>query len=282
MTTIKNFGIIGGDKRQLYCGKSIADDGYGVYVCGFEKCDETLGLEQSDIQTVCEMCDAFIMPLPATRDGVTLNTPFSENKIFAEKDFFVYSSKKPVFAGMKNKLLYQSDCIYDYAAREEFAVANAVPTSEGAIVCAMREYEGTINGSHCLVTGYGRIGRVLSQMLRGLGADVTVSARQQKDLAYIRSFGMKAVRTSELPNGFDIIFNTVPDRILDAQTLAKTAGGSLVIDLASPPGGVDLVSAERLGIKAVQALSLPGRVAPKTAGIIIKNAVYNIIKEENL
>ena len=70
--------------------------------------------------------------------------------------------------------------------------------------------------------------------------------------------------------------------IFDAHTLAKTASNALVIDLASMPGGVDFRAAERLGIKAIHALSLPGKVAPKTSGIIIKNAVYNIIREAKL
>ena len=40
------------------------------------------------------------------------------------------------------------------------------------------------------------------------------------------------------------------------------------------------VACERMGLKAMRALSLPGRVAPKAAGEIIKNAVYNITEED--
>ena len=70
--------------------------------------------------------------------------------------------------------------------------------------------------------------------------------------------------------------------VFDAHTLARTAVNALVIDLASAPGGVDYEAAKRLSIKAVHALSLPGKAAPKSAGIIIKNAVYNMIREEKL
>ena len=59
----------------------------------------------------------------------------------------------------------------------------------------MREFPGTINGARCLVTGFGRIGKVLAVMLRGLGADVTVSARKAQDLAWIELFGCRAVQT---------------------------------------------------------------------------------------
>ena len=281
MTNINNFGIIGGDKRQLYCGKSAADDGYGVYICGFEKCDTLFGMKLYDLESTIENADAFILPLPVTKDGINLNTPLSD-KMISLDSFFELAGNKPIFCGMANKIPFDRKNIYDYSAREEFAAANAVPTSEGAVEIAMLEYDGTVNNSKCLVTGYGRIGRVLSDMLSGLGADVTVSARNLKDLEFIKARGFHAINTGDIHGNFDIIFNTVPYMIFNAHTLAKTAQNALVIDLASMPGGVDFRAAERLKIKTVHALSLPGKVAPKTSGIIIKNAVYNIIREENL
>lgn len=54
---------------------------------------------------------------------------------------------------------------------------------------------------------------------------------------------------------------------------------ALVIDLASKPGGVDLNAAKEYGVKTVWALSLPGRVAPISAGDIIKQTVLNICAE---
>ena len=161
-------------------------------------------------------------------------------------------------------------------------VCNAVPTAEGAIEIAIREYPGTLNGSRCLVTGYGRIGRVLAKMLCGMGAKVYVSARRKDSLAWIRLGGYTPVEHSDIINSgeFDIIFNTVPALILDAHIMAKIAVRSLMIDLASQPGGVDFESAKRMGIKTVHALSLPGKTAPKTSGEIIKETIFNILEEE--
>ena len=62
--------------------------------------------------------------------------------------------------------------------------------------------------------------------------------------------------------------------------MAKIAANALIIDLASAPGGVDFDSARRMGITAIHALSLPGKVAPKTSGEIIKNTIFNILEEE--
>jgi len=62
----------------------------------------------------------------------------------------------------------------------------------------------------------------------------------------------------------EIIFNTVPHQILDRDMLEKVAKDTVIIDLASIPGGTDFEYAQMLGIKAILAPGLPGIVAPKT------------------
>ena len=73
--------------------------------------------------------------------------------------------------------------------------------------------------------------------------------------------------------------NTVPHRVLGVEELADLKEGCLVIDLASKPGGVDLEAARQLGVRVIWALSLPGKVAPVTAGAAIRNTVYNLMRE---
>ncbi len=285
MNTIKSFAVIGGDKRQLYCARAAADDGYAVNISGFEKCEDTPELHFSDIDSAIENSDAVILPLPVSKDGKTLFAPFSAHGISIEKLFSKIEASKPVFCGLKGKTpdsyFAEKKCFF-YGCREDFAAANAVPTAEGAIAIAMENSDITINGSSCLVTGYGRIGRVLSLYLKGLGANVTVSARQDKDLELIKAAGMKAVRTNRISGHFDFIFNTVPALVFDRKTLAASAGNAVIIDLASLPGGIDKETADNMSIPVFHALSLPGKVAPKTAGIIIKNAICNIIGEDEI
>lgn len=288
LINIKSFGIIGGDKRQLAAARTISSEGYTVYLSGFEKLEQLLGTfgGSTTIENAAKLCDAVILPLPVTKDSKTLNAPFSQEPINLNDDFAKLFSGKKVFCAMKEALmktssLWNDDLVFDYLNREELQVNNAVPTAEGAIEIAMREYLGTINGSKCLVTGFGRIGKVLAKMLKGLGADVSVSARKKSDLSWINLLGYNPVEHKELINcqPFDIIFNTVPALVINAHILAKIAQNAVVIDLASKPGGVDFESAGRMGILTVHALSLPGKVAPKTSGEIIKNTVFNILEE---
>lgn len=75
-----------------------------------------------------------------------------------------------------------------------------------------------------------------------------------------------------------MLFNTVPQTVIGRKELAG-AKDSLIIDLASKPGGVDFDAARDLGVKVIWALGLPGKVAPVSAGKIIKKSILNILSE---
>lgn len=146
----------------------------------------------------------------------------------------------------------------------------------------MEELPITIHGSRALVIGYGRVGRTLAPRLAALGARVSVAGRKFSDLAWAESCGYGVEHTGQLEGWlccYDLVINTVPARILNAPDLADLRPACLVIDLASKPGGVDFEAAARLGVKVIWALSLPGKVAPVTAGKSIKSAIYNILHE---
>lgn len=161
-------------------------------------------------------------------------------------------------------------------------IPNAVPTAEGAIEIAIAETPFTIHGSKSLVLGYGKIGKILSKDLYGLGAQTYVEARKYADLAMIEGHGYEPLPLDNLKDHiheFDIIFNTIPSLILDDEILAKVKKDALIIDLASKPGGIDFDAAKSYGLKVIWALSLPGKIAPVSSGAIIKDTIMNIIKE---
>lgn len=283
---ITTFGIIGGDKRQLFLAKSISDSCYDVILGGFDKLQSNGNLVLADVETAILESDAVIFPLPSVRTDRSINTPFSDRTVFLDERKIKALMQKPVFVAMRDKFLKAypqlSDArVFDYSAKEEFAILNALPTAEGAVECAMNGYEGVISGSKCLVVGFGRIGKILAKLLKALDADVTVSARRQEDFAYISALGYSCADTASLSSvrGYDIVFNTVPKLIFDKELLSNTDINTLIIDLASLPGGVDFEAAHKFNIDAVRALSLPGKCAPKTAGEIIKTTVFNIIEE---
>jgi len=289
LNKLRCFAIIGGDLRQVKMANSLVADGHIVKCYGF-----TEGLDFSEgiilcisLQDAVENADTIILPLPCSLDDITVNAPFASSPISLDEVYRLINKNQILVGGkISEKILSQAKifniyCI-DYFDREELTVLNAIPTAEGAIQIAMEETAITLHGSSCLVLGFGRIGKVLSKMLHGLGAMVTVEARKYADLALIKSMGYAGVHLNKLNTligEFDIIINTVPFKILDGELLKQVNKECLLIDLASKPGGIELNTARELGLKAIWALSLPGKVAPITAGNIIKDTIYNILED---
>ncbi len=278
------FGILGGDKRQIYLARSIAADGYPVLVSCLEKGEGIEELPAAGLQELAEKCSVIVLPLPVTRNGKTLNAPFSGEEVVLDDSFASLFSGKAVYGGMMEKLYASSEgwgsvATYDYYSREELMVGNAFLTAEGAVGMAIREYEGALNGSRCLITGFGRIGKALCLALKGLGAQTDCCARSAADLTAIRALGCGALRYRELSGPYDVVFNTVPAQVLTAKVLARQRPDTLFLELASQPGGIDLEAARRLKLRVLDAPSLPGRMSPRAAGELIKETIYHMIEE---
>lgn len=147
----------------------------------------------------------------------------------------------------------------------------------------MEETSRTVHGSNVLVMGFGRIGKVLANMLDGIGAKVYCEARKDEDIAWIKAYGYNPIHLNDLNEHlgkFDIIINTIPFQVLDKDRLELVNPEVVIIDIASNPGGVDRFAAKQKGIKLIWALSLPGKVAPISSAEFIKETIYHILEEE--
>ena len=285
---LRKFTVVGGDLRNIKLANLLAEDGNKVNIYGFKNAGFELGIpESSNLKDAIDESDVVIGPLPCSNDNETINAPFHPEKIFINEAFKIMNKNQLFLAGRIGEKLVHMSAAYnvytiDILEREEMAVLNAIPTAEGAIQIAMEELPITLHNSNALILGFGRIGKILAKMLQGLGTNVYVEARKYSDIAWINSYGYQPVPLGELKSflpGMDVVFNTIPHVVLDAEMLKAIQPEGLIIDLASKPGGVDFESAKSLGKKAIWALSLPGKVAPVTAAKFIKDTVYNIIDE---
>ena len=132
--------------------------------------------------------------------------------------------------------------LVDYFAREELILCNAIPTAEGCIGILMAERTQTLWNSAILLAGFGPVGQALGVRLAALGAQVTVAARRPAQRALAESFGLRAVdlaRLEQTAPAFDTVVNTIPAPVLGDGVLARLRSGSLIVDLASKPGGTD-------------------------------------------
>lgn len=284
MKKADKFLLIGGDNRQLYIADYLEKYGKNVSVYALpeknRKCIKNLKAEVGNY-------DALIFPLPVTKDN---KHPFSIVPVKETLDEIIscITADQLVFAGMAGKgfeakIKSKGVRIFDYFKREDVTVMNTVPTVQGILKVLFENIDYTVHSCRCAVFGYGRVAKVTADTLAKLGADVTVCVRKGSDVALARVNGMKGCSISDfyrVAHEFDIIINTVPSAVIDRSILENVKKDCLIIDVASAPFGTDFATAYEFGINAIQCSSLPGKVAPKTAGKIIADGIINILKEE--
>lgn len=277
--------VIGGDLRQVSLAGLFVADGHDVTVCGLDAGD--LPERAVGIDAAAE-CGIIILPIVPVVDGIFINTPRAAEKIYIQELLGAIPCGRLVIAGgfsdaFREQAAANGLGLASYLDREDFAAGNAVLTAEGAIQVAMEVTDHAIFDSNCMIAGFGRIGKLLAFRLNALGAHVTVSARCTGDLAWIRVFGYTPVETGKWGKALekaDIVFNTIPCRVFAQSDAAGFKRGMVYIELASAPGGMNLDMAERMGIRAVCAPSLPGKVAPLSAALLLHDTITQIIKEK--
>jgi len=277
--------ILGGDMRQITVGKEFLDSGFKVSVCGFDKLREfPAGINvKNDVKSALKNSDLVILPLPYSRDKINVSAPLS-SKLIPIDSLRDYGTDKIFFGGMLNGESF-GKASYDYYENEELKVFNAIPTAEGALSIALNESTETIHGCKTAVIGFGRIGRILGNMLKKLDSDVTVIHRSNKDDAWCSAFGLSSANIRDLKSVLKdkkIIFNTVPFVLMTKEILLALRRDVIIIDLASAPGGIDYEEGKKQGLNVIKALSLPGKLSPVTAGKAIKKSICNIIYDNKL
>ena len=296
-----NFFIIGGDKRNLFLAKKLSKDGENVKIFGFDRINDEFFANNnikkitSEKELLTELEEretifdnnleidkqnkkTIIGPIPYSTDGKTLYAPFCNKKL----DINLLKDKK-IIAGKIPKEVANKESI-DILKNEYFTIKNTVPTAEGAIAKAIELTDINIDKANIMVLGFGRVGKTLCYKLKNLGANVYAEARKERDLAWIDVFGYNAIPLEKINENIckmDIIFNTIPELILDKSKLILMNDKTLIIDLASKPGGTDFESANKMGIKAILYSGIPGKIASEYEAELIKEVIYKEIKRKD-
>lgn len=245
--------IIGGDERFAHLARLLAARGMRVGVLGREAV--------SGVATVGE--DAL-----ARAENVVVNCPPKlKGEGISREEILAGTPARVYLCGPGHPPLSE-DNVIDLWADEALQLDNARLTAEGALSAAMRSGSRAIGDTRAMVVGYGRIGRALTELLVALGADCLVASRSEAGRNRAVERGATAADTARigaaLP-GRQLIFNTAPATVLDAEALKRADPGAMIVDLASPPYGVDLRAAWSRGLRAWREPGLPGRYCPESA-----------------
>lgn len=284
----KSITVVGGDLRIVKLIEMLDKDGYKVYTYALENSEDLLNLDSVEmcptLKEAVKNSKVVVGPVPLSSDKKRLSTPFGRNTVELEEFVDVLKGKYLIAGniGIKEELDANNIQFTDLLKREEFSVLNTIATAEGTIQIAMEETQRTVHGSNVLVMGFGRIGKVLAKMLDGIGAKVYCEARKDEDISWIKAYGYNPIHLNNLDENlgkFDIIINTIPFQLLVKDRLDLIKKETIIIDLASNPGGIDRKAAREKGLKVIWALSLPAKVAPLTSAEFIKETLYHVLNE---
>lgn len=290
--------VLGGDRRQVYMIRELIGAGFPVHCWGFGGFEGADSLPLSETWEECVRdCHAVVLPLPASADEVRVFLPLAARGETLRLDHLFSAVSGGILLGgrlsqsfTERAERYGIRCM-DYFRSEILQLKNALPSAEGAVSVAMQELPVTLDGCTVSVIGYGRIGILLAEKLRALGADVTVFARRTEVLeraklshcAVCRMYGdERDAGTLCFPAGTRVIFNTAPHRTLTGAVLERVPRECILIDLASAPGGIDFATAQAQGLRTVWATALPGKYAPESAGRFLAETVGELLLQTAL
>ncbi|MBM7557866.1 dipicolinate synthase subunit DpsA [Halanaerobacter jeridensis] len=286
----KKIALLGGDDREKILLSSLEQSDAQVQVLGQPFNSSKLSREViTSLAQIDANIDAVIAPMTGVDENYKIKKTFIDGEVLLTEDFFagLQPGTKFFIGFAKPKIKewckkYNLDLI-ELATLDELAILNAIPTAEGAINKAIEHSRITLHHNNSFVLGLGRVGMTIARMLEGMGSNTFGVARKPKDLARALEMGLEPVEFQDLKQEIvqaDFIFNTVPTLVLDREILSVLDSETVIIDVASAPGGTDFAAAKDFGISAHLALGLPGKVAPKSAGEILGDIIPRFIEEK--
>ncbi len=274
--------ILGGDLRLAHAGKKLSELGCEVYACGLSKCP--VALPAISLAQAQEKADAVLLPFPYSKDQKNLDCPYGVEGISLDALHFRAGTR--VFCGrcdlpMRARAEEAGWILEDFCLWESFLASSASLTAEGALWQTMEHSKKALCGHRALVIGFGRIARHLCRLLYAFGVRVRVCARKARDRAEAKRLGYEACDFDALAynaQGAHYVYNTVPDTVFGREELQNTKEDVLIIDLASPPGGIDFTAAKELHRTYLWALALPSAYAPISAGEDLGEVIYDALQ----
>jgi len=259
--------IIGGDARFEHLARLLSERGESVGMYGGNTCPRVQAVDRAAL---------------GQADTVVMNCPIKSDLKLEDVLEGVSDAAKVIVCGPGHPEI-DDGRVTDLWADEALLWDNARLTAEGALASAMRASTRALAGMNCMVIGWGRIGRALTEMLVALGMRVTVASRTAAGRNRAVERGAEAVDTARIADalpGRKLIFNTAPAMVLDGTTLGRADRDAMLIDLASPPYGIDLRAAWNRGLRAWREPGLPGRYCPQSAAEALLKAMDRSGREE--
>lgn len=270
---IRNLLVVGGDIRMERMGRLLAQEGFSV--------QRIKNGAEDDWQEKCRAAEGVLLPYPYARKEGRI-PGWEHGGVGPDALLERVSPHALVMAGAGLE-----DCprVKRYGDDPLFARRNAEISAEAAVSQVMQRTGCMLDEQNVLVLGYGLFARAIVWRLRALGSRVWVAARREKSRTAAMQDGAQAIDFSQLLQiapRMQLVMNTVPSVVLGPVELACFPDDALLMELASPPYGIDLSAAVELEKNVVVLPGLPARYAPGSAARALKEAVMRQIMEADV
>lgn len=282
-------GIFGGDDRHCYLANDLISRGYEVLVweLGNERraCPMLPEFDKTKIaksfSELAKDCQILAGPLPFSKYLAVKSHKGCEN--FGDTLCAHVREGQHFFAGgipkdLAEQLRKKGVRVTDYLEDEFFLKENGQLTAQGCVAEVIGAWKKGIRHAKVLVTGFGFCGREIAKVMRGVGADVTVCVRRMQSAwqAYEEGFAIGYYeQLHDLLPRTDIVINTVPVPVLPESRLRHARAGTVLVEIASAPGGFLPEAAKDLGLTVLLCPGLPGKYAPAGAARVMADCMEN-------
>jgi dipicolinate synthase subunit A len=288
-------GMLGGDKREQEIARLAAATGAQVRAHGFPWPERGVAGVQhlNDPAAVLKGARFALFPIPGIAASGALFAPAAAAPIVPDRAMLAgMAPRAHIILGwadtnLKTNAATLSIELHEYEWDRSLMLQRTPAIIEGLLKIVIENTAITIHNANACVVGQGTIGAVLARYLVALGAHTHVAARnaEQRAAAYVAGATPHLLGDlAALAPSLDLLFSTVPSRVVGEDVLSRLPKTALIVDLAAPPGGVDFEAAKRLGLNAIWGRGLGSR-APVTVGASqwggIRERIETIVREES-
>ncbi len=268
--------IVAGDRREQEIARCAAATGAEVRAFGFPWPDGGIAgvTRAASAAEALKGADYALLPIPGIAPDGALFAPAHEGRIILSEDDLA-DMRQPaslILGWADPKLRAHTDAlgiaVHEYEWDTALMLLRGPAIVEGLLKVLIDNTETTIHDARILMVGHGTIGALVCRTLIALGAHVDLAARNPVQRAAAYAAGARVHELERLPElapEADIIISSVPARVLGREVLERVRPGTLLVDVAAPPGGYDRDAAEELGLRFIWARGLGSR-APVTVG----------------
>ena len=261
-------------KTLIFTVNKVQRQLYELLVQKGADCVSAESIDKSKAKEFLKEFDNIVLPFPSSEESISkviggkvLSDVLSENQVVIGG---------LIYDDLRSEIIKANAKQLDYFENEAYVLKNAFITSQGALKVLLDTTDDFVVGKKVLVTGFGKIGKSISVILKNLGMKVFVAVRSDKARVEALSMGFDVLSFNQLSGAifyFDFIFNTVPERVFENRDIKHMRDDAFYFELASKPFGADKTYFDEYDKNYISANGLPGKYYPAA----VAENIYNFI-----